>query len=78
MNSLYREKKSTKTMLLEQVQMFESLFKDKTGREIAYKRMHSINQLFREIDAFVKESNKQSIRDIAISEPELLGEFKNL
>ena len=65
---MYFEKKAAKKVLMEQIQMFEMLLGDKTGQEIAYKRMHSINQLTREIDQFIALHKKQSIKDMVIDE----------
>lgn len=62
-------------MLTEQIQIFESLLVDKTGREIAYRRMHSINKLIREIDSFVKLSSERSIRDVVMDYSDQLGKL---
>jgi hypothetical protein len=53
-NAIYKENQSTKRMLLEQIQMFDVLLKDRHGMEIAYRRMHHISDLIKEIEAFTK------------------------
>jgi Holliday junction resolvasome RuvABC ATP-dependent DNA helicase subunit len=72
---MYTEKYATKKVLLEQMQMFEMLLDDKAGREIAYKRMHTINQLLREIDKFTKFHKNQSIRDIVVDQYQHLSKY---
>lgn len=66
---LYTENEATRHMLLEQIQMFEALLNDKTGREIAYRRMHHINSLLKEIENFTQSKNYNKIQDVIIDMP---------
>lgn len=56
-------------MLLEQIQMFEALFADRTGMQIAYRRMHHINSLVREIESFTETKYNKRLVDVVCDLP---------
>lgn len=68
-NAIYKENQSTKRMLLEQIQMFDVLLKDRHGMEIAYRRMHHISDLIKEIDAFTKTKYNNRLKDVIAEIP---------
>jgi hypothetical protein len=71
-NAIYKENQSTKRMLLEQIQMFDVLMKDRHGMEIAYRRMHHISDLIKEIEAFTRTKYNSRLKEVLIEIPILL------
>lgn len=66
---LYNDNQTTKQLLLQQIQMFEKLLKDSNGREVAYRRVHYINRLIRDIEEYSRTAYNQHFKDIIIDLP---------
>lgn len=52
--------------------MFDSLFDDKQGKEIAYRRMHQINSLVRDIEAFTETRYNRRLKEVICELPQEL------
>ena len=76
-NQIHQENQNTKKMLLEQIQMFEVLFKDRHGMEIAYRRMHHINDLVKEIEIFSQTKYNKCLKEVIIELPQQLIQKDN-
>jgi hypothetical protein len=67
---IYKENQGTKKLLLQQIQMFEGLLEDKSGREVAYRRIHYINNLIRDIQDYTQTPYNKDFDKIIIGLPE--------
>ena len=76
-NRVQNERKATRNLLLDQIQMFENLLNDKTGLEIAYRRMHKVNQLIRDIDSFISQITKNNIQNVVLKTLDEAGKYSN-
>ena len=74
-NRVQNERKATRNLLLDQIQMFENLLNDKTGLEIAYRRMHKVNQLIRDIDSFISQITKNNIQNVVLKTLDEAGKY---
>lgn len=57
-------------LLLEQIQMFEGLLEDKSGKEVAYRRVHYINNLIRDIEDYTKTPYNKDFDQIIVELPQ--------
>ena len=69
---IYKENQATKNLLLEQIQMFEGLLENKSGKEVAYRRVHYINNLIRDIEDYTKTPYNKDFDRVIIDLPQAI------
>jgi len=75
-NQIYAENQETKRTLLEQIDLYETLFEDRQGMEVAYRRMHHINKLVREIERFSETKYNKRLKDVIAEIPDQIAKGK--
>ncbi|CAI2359526.1 unnamed protein product [Moneuplotes crassus] len=68
-NEIYKENQKSKQDLLDQISDYEALLQDRQGLEMAYRRMHEINHLVKDIETFCASKYNRKLRDIIIDLP---------
>lgn len=69
-NEIVEENHQTKEELMNQINSYEGLFEDRQGLEVAYRRMHEINHLIKDIEKFWDSQYNMNLKKVICTLPD--------